>query len=101
MEADLETISGRFSRRQERQKRAKVWECLQNSNVGLSQHNIDLGSVWGWILGRFGVQFGSVLGFMTENEAFKSGPKRMSKKKTTKERFSILSAEGRRNGGGR
>ena len=79
MEADLETIWGRFSRRLEQQKRAKVWEGLQNSNVGLSQHNIDLGSVWGWILGRLGFQFGQVLGFMTEKEAFKSGPKRMSK----------------------
>ena len=79
MNADSETILARFSVRLERQKRAKVWEGLQNSNVRLSQHNIDLGSVWGWILGRFGFQFGQVLGFMTEKEAFKSGPKRMSK----------------------
>ena len=71
MEADLETISGRFSRRLERQKPAKVCECLQNSNVGLSQHNIDLGSVWGWILGRFGVQFGSVLGFNDDLSALR------------------------------
>ena len=91
MEADLETIWGRFSRRLERQKRAKVWEGLQNSNVGLSQHNIDLGSFWDWILGGFGVQFAQVLGFMTEKEAFKSGPKRMSKMKTIKDRFSKLS----------
>ena len=55
MEADLEMISGRFARRLERQKRAKVWEGLQNFNAGLSQHNIHLGSVWGRILGRFGV----------------------------------------------
>ena len=81
MEADLETIWGRFSRRLEQQKRAKVWEGLQNSNVGLSQHNIDLGSVWDRILGGFGVQFGTVLGFMTEKKkkTFKSGPKRKSK----------------------
>ena len=79
MEADLETISGRFARRLEQQKRAKVWECLQNSNVRHSQHNIDLGSFWQWILEGFGVQFGQGLGLMTETEAFKSGPKRMSK----------------------
>ena len=101
MEADLETFSGLFSRRLERQKQAKVWEGLQNSNMGLSQHNVDLWSFWGWISGRFGLQFGSVLGFMTAQEASKSGPKTMSKVKTKKERKNNYSGEGRRNGGGR
>ena len=52
-------------------------------------------------MGGFGLQFGTVLGFMTEKKAFKSGPKRMSKKKIIKAPFGIIMPEGRRNGGGR
>ena len=38
-----------------------MWEGLLGFNFRLSQHNIGFWSIFGWILGRFGLRFGRVL----------------------------------------
>ena len=39
-----------------------MWDCLLGFSFQRSQHNIEFGSVLGWILVGFGLHFGKVLG---------------------------------------
>ena len=79
-----ETILGWFSCRLERQKWAKVWECLLGFTFQPSQHKIDFGHVFDWILGGFGLHFGRFFGAKSEKVAFQSGLKRKAKNKAIK-----------------
>ena len=84
MEADLETIWGRFSRRLEQQKRAKVWEGLLEINFQPLQDNIEFGTVLGSILGALGLHFGRILGPKGFQERLGKHDKKEAKTRSTK-----------------
>jgi len=60
--ADSETILAGYARRAERQKRAKVMECLLEITFQPLQDNMDFGIVLGSMSGALGLHFGSILG---------------------------------------
>ena len=50
-------------------------ECLLEITFQCSQHKIDFGRVFGWILGGFGLHFGRFFGFRSDKVGFQSGLK--------------------------
>ena len=60
--ADSETILAGYARRAERQKRAKVMECLLEMNFQPLQDSIEFGIVLGWISWALGLHVGRFLG---------------------------------------
>ena len=61
-----------------------MWECLLEITFLCSQHKIDFGRVFGWILGGFGLHFGRFFGAKSETVAFQSGSKSKLKKSAIK-----------------
>ena len=61
-----------------------MWECLLGFTFQPSQHKIDFGHVFDWILGGFGLHFGRFFGAKSEKVAFQSGSKRTGKMKAIK-----------------
>ena len=84
MSRDSETIWVRFSERAERQKRGKVMECLLEITFQPLQHNIEIGTVLGSILGGLGLLFGRILGPKAFQERFGKHDEKETKTRWTK-----------------